>query len=425
MQVHVVSPGETLSSIALYYEISPGLLARGNGLTEPYRLVPGQSLLILRPTAAVTVRSGDSLYEIARRSGVSLRALLRMNPNLAAQAALYPGQTVVTALEDTPERSAELFGYAYPNVSPAVLAGILPYAGALMPFTYGFTADGALVGLDDAALIAQARTFGVRPFLHLSTLTEAGTFSSARAAALLENEAAQEALIASVLAQADARGYAGVDVDFEYLGAELAAAYAAFLGRLRNALHTQGLPLLAALAPKTARDQPGTLYEGHDYAAVARNTDAVLLMTYEWGYTYGPPMAVAPLPSVRRVVEFALTEMDASHIFLGFPNYGYDWTLPYTPGTTRARSLGNEEAVRLAADCGAEIRYDEASQTPWFPYTDSAGQAHEVWFEDVRSSRAKFALAAEYGLRGFGYWNFMRPFTANFCLLNALFRLDD
>ena len=147
--------------------------------------------------------------------------------------------------------------------------------------------------------------------------------------------------------------------------------------------------------------------------------------SYEWGYTYGPPMAVAPLPSVRRVVEFALTEMDASHIFLGFPNYGYDWTLPYTPGTTRARSLSNEEAVRLAADCGAEIRYDEASQTPWFPYTDSAGQAHEVWFEDVRSSRAKFALAAEYGLRGFGYWNFMRQFTANFCLLNALFRLDD
>ena len=145
MQVHVVSPRETLFSIALYYEVSPGLLARSNGLTEPYRLVPGQSLLILRPTAAVTVRPGDSLYEIARRSGVNLRALLRMNPNLAAQAALYPGQTVVTALEDTPERSAELFGYAYPNVSSAVLAGILPYAGALMPFTYGLPADGALV----------------------------------------------------------------------------------------------------------------------------------------------------------------------------------------------------------------------------------------------------------------------------------------
>ena len=46
-------------------------------------------------------------------------------------------------------------------------------------------------------------------------------------------------------------------------------------------------------------------------------------------------------------------------------------------------------------------------------------------FEDVRSSRAKFALAAEYGLRGFGYWNFMRPFTANFSLANAALRLPD
>ena len=135
-------------------------------------------------------------------------------------------------------------------------------------------------------------------------------------------------------------------------------------------------------------------------------------------------MAVAPLPSVRRVVEFALTEMDPGKIFLGFPNYGYDWTLPYAPGTTRARSLGNETAVQLAVEVGAEIRFDETAQTPWFSYTDADGRAHEVWFEDVRSSQAKFRLLPEYGLRGLGYWNFMRPFTANFALLNAAFRLE-
>ena len=81
--------------------------------------------------------------------------------------------------------------------------------------------------------------------------------------------------------------------------------------------------------------------------------------SYEWGYTYGPPMAVAPLPSVRRVVEFALTEMPPEKIFLGFPNYAYDWTLPYAPGTTRAQSIGNEAAVQLAVNVGAEIRFDE------------------------------------------------------------------
>ncbi len=144
-------------------------------------------------------------------------------------------------------------------------------------------------------------------------------------------------------------------------------------------------------------------------------------MTYEWGYTYGPPMAVAPVGAVRRVVEFALTQMDAAKILLGFPNYAYDWTLPFTAGATRAQSIGNEAAPLLAAQYGAEIQFDTQSQTPYFTYLDEAGQPHEVWFEDVRSAQAKFALLSEYGLLGLGYWNFMRPFTAGFSLQNYLF----
>ena len=69
-------------------------------------------------------------------------------------------------------------------------------------------------------------------------------------------------------------------MDFEYLPGELAAAYAAFLGRLRRLLEGQGLFLWTALAPKTSADQRGLLYEGHDYAAVAQASDGVLLMTY-------------------------------------------------------------------------------------------------------------------------------------------------
>ena len=424
MQIHVVSSGETLFSIARQYDVPAGILARYNGLAEPYRLAVGQSLLILRPTSLVTVRAGDTLSSLAQQNGQPVRSLLRLNPNLTQQTAIYPGQIVVTAIEDAPEREAVVFGYAYPYVSPSVLAGILPYAGGLAPFTYGFTEDGTLVPLDDTALLAQAAEIGTAGVMHLSTLTERGTFSAERAAALLENEAAQETLIANVVTDMAARGYQALDVDFEYLGAPLAAAYAAFLGKLRAAVNASGWPLLAALAPKTSREQAGTLYEGHDYAAVAANTDAVLLMTYEWGYTYGPPMAVAPVPSVRRVVEFALTEMPPEKIFLGFPNYAYDWTLPYAPGTTRAQSIGNEAAVQLAVNVGAEIRFDEQAETPWFAYTDGESRAHEVWFEDARSSLAKYRLVTEYGLCGIGYWNFMRPFTAGFALLNAVFRLE-
>ena len=232
-----------------------------------------------------------------------------------------------------------------------------------------------------------------------------------------------QTLAEAVLQKMQEKGYMGLDVDFEYLGRELAEAYAQFLSRLHGLLAPYGLPLIAALAPKTSADQPGTLYEGYDYAAVASACDAVLLMTYEWGYTYGPPMAVAPIGAVRRVVEFALTQMEPGKILLGFPNYAYDWTLPFTAGATRAQSIGNEAAPLLAAQYGAEIQFDEQAQTPYFTYLDEAGQPHEVWFEDARSALAKFGLLTEYGLLGLGYWNFMRPFAAGFSLQNYLFSI--
>jgi spore germination protein YaaH len=124
-----------------------------------------------------------------------------------------------------------------------------------------------------------AGEYGVRPFLHLSTLTAAGTFSAAQAAVVLRSEALQQTLAEAVLQKMQEKGYMGLDVDFEYLGRELAEAYAQFLSRLHGLLAPYGLPLIAALAPKTSADQPGTLYEGYDYAAVASACDAVLLMT--------------------------------------------------------------------------------------------------------------------------------------------------
>lgn len=424
VQIHVVSPGDTLYSVARRYGTQPGFLARQNGLYEPYRLAVGQALLILQVEESYTVRPGDTLYAIARETGVTVTELWRRNPNLAGQARLYPGQTLIVRQETARQRPVEAGGYAYPFVTDRVLEGILPYASWLAPFTYGITAAGGLVPLDDGALLAQAKSYGVRPVLHLSTITENGTFSAERASALLQSEAAQVRLCDAVIAKVQEKGYGGVDVDFEFLGAENAALYPQFLARLRRRVNELGMELTAALAPKTSAAQPGVLYEGHDYRAVGEAVDAVLLMTYEWGYSYGPPMAVAPLPSVRRVLDYAVTEISPAKILMGFPNYGYDWTLPYAAGGERALVIGNEYAPMLAAETGAEIRYDAPSETPYFHYTAQDGVTHEVWFEDPRSTLAKYALVTEYGFRGIGFWNDMRPFAAGMELLDHQFAIE-
>lgn len=140
----------------------------------------------------------------------------------------------------------------------------------------------------------------------------------------------------------------------------------------------------------------------------------------EWGYTYGPPMAVAPINQVRRVVEYAVTEIPAGKIDLGIPNYGYDWPLPYEKGVTKASTINNIQAVRIAVEHGAEIRFDSLAESPYFTYEEN-GVGHEVWFEDVRSLQAKFRLMEEYNLRGCGYWQIMQWFRANWLLLRDRF----
>lgn len=82
---------------------------------------------------------------------------------------------------DQPERPAEAGGYADPSVQESVLTGILPYRGYFAPFPHGITARGVLVVPGGARLVALSRRCGVRPMLHLSTLTEDSSFSSERA----------------------------------------------------------------------------------------------------------------------------------------------------------------------------------------------------------------------------------------------------
>ena len=136
-------------------------------------------------------------------------------------------------------------------------------------------------------------------------------------------------------------------------------------------------------------------------------------------------MAVAPLPNVRAVLDYAVTEIPPGQIYLGVPNYGYDWTLPFIQGESRARSISNQRAIQIAAEYGVAIQYDETAQSPFFHYTDRAGRVHEVWFEDARSLDAKLRLIAEYGFQGGGIWNLMRPFSQIWLLLDALYQIED
>ncbi len=378
MEIYVVKPGDSVDSIAALYGIMPSDIIYINQLLPPYPLAIGQALL-LPPEAGAPVS---------------------YRPSLVSN------------------------GYAYTYISQWVLEQTLPFLTSLSVFSYGFTTEGDLVfpPLDDNRLVQTALQYGVKPILTLTPLDASGQFNNNLITAVVRSQTATDNLLRQLLAVMEMKGYVGIDIDFEYIRAEDRDLFTAFVRAAADYFQPRGYSVSVALAPKTSANQRGLLYEGKDYGALGSIADYVLLMTYEWGYKYGPNMAVAPLNMVRRVVEYAVTEIPPDKIHLGIPNYGYDWPLPYVSGETAAVTIGNVEAVQIAIRNNAPILFDETAQSPYFRYTQN-NIDHEVWFEDVRSIQRKCDLVKEFGLQGMGYWQIMRWWRANWLLLEENFEI--
>ncbi len=285
MIFHVVRPGDTLTSIADAYGTTTQLLILNNGMPNPNNLAVGQCVVVAYPKITHTVLPGDTVNGIAVRYGVSSNAIYRNNPQLMSQSLLSVGQNLVISFEDAPLGNFETGGYAYPSIEEALLTESMPFMNRVMPFTYGFNPDATLVNLDDERILSAAISYGARPFMHLSTLTPEGVFSNSLAADFLNNRMMWQRLLDNILNVMNAKGYVGLDIDFEFLPAEDALKYAEFVTLARTTLNPLGYEVMVALAPKTSDNQPGLLYQGHDYAALGEAANFVLLMTYEWGYT--------------------------------------------------------------------------------------------------------------------------------------------
>jgi peptidoglycan lytic transglycosylase D len=99
VQFQVVRRGDSLWSIARHYRMSPRTLARMNGISVHHILRPGQKLRLYANVPIEhhgelrfqVVRTGDTLWSIARRHGMTVSTLLHLN-GMSRGAVLRPGQ---------------------------------------------------------------------------------------------------------------------------------------------------------------------------------------------------------------------------------------------------------------------------------------------------------------------------------------------
>lgn len=368
------------------------------------------------------VKRGDSLYSIARMFGTTTQILSYVN-QLSDPSRLSVGQALVIPGENSPTRQIEVNAYAYPNISTSALNEAMPYLTFLSPFSWHMDSAGGITPISDERMISSAYAGNTAPLLTLTNIGASGGFSSDIAHAIFTDKSAQDTLIQNMLSVLRSRRYYGVNMNIEYVYPFDRESYNGFLRRVSEELHSRGYYLISTVAPKESDEQYGILYEGHDYAAHGRYCDRVIIMTYEWGYTYSSPQAVSPVNRMRRVLDYAVTRIPAGKILMGFSNYGYNWRLPWRQGQA-ASVISNVAAQNLASANYSEVKFNSQAQAPYFNYTDPNGVRHEVWFEDARSVRARLRLVSEYGLAGISYWtvNFLN--RAGFAVLDSEYTVE-
>ncbi|HEY8365232.1 MAG TPA: glycoside hydrolase family 18 protein [Haloplasmataceae bacterium] len=425
MQIHVVQQGETLNSIARAYNTTASAIINANEINEPFTLTVGEALVIPIVGRFYVVQKGDTLYQIAQRFGLSYEALARIN-NISPNQVLNINQRLY--IPPLPKPSIETNAYVEPlgeKVSENLVSSTkqaAPYLTYLAPFSFQILRDGSLKRplLNDFPQIAQNNNVVL---MMVVTNLEEGQFNGELGRIILTNEELQDVLLENIVEVAKELNFRDIHFDMEFLPVETKDNYIRFLEKAKARLKAENFLMSVALAPKTSGEQTGQWYEAHDYERIGAIADFVVLMTYEWGYSGGPPRAVSPIDEVRKVVDYAITTMPSNKIMLGQNLYGYNWTLPYVPGGEYAAAISPKTATQLAREKQVPIQFDETSQAPFIEYIDEENREHIIWFEDARSIQAKFDLIKEYGLRGISYWKLGLAFPQNWLLLEDNFNI--
>lgn len=422
MTIHVVQEGDTISSIAQQYQIDEERLIIENNLEFPDNLAIGQTIVILKPLVTYTVKEGDTLADIALQQGVSFLSLLQNNPYLANREFIYPGETIVITYEADKYRDVETSGYVYPFISRDVLHKTLPYLTYVTVFNYQITTEGELVDIDDQEIIEITKSYGVVPVMMVSTFSQQGVGSAEVTSMVLNDVTLQDNLINNIVTTAKTKGYLGVNHTLYYINSQNVSQAESYVKKLGERLKQEGLAFIVTISPSVNIDRTEVFFDNIDFTTLSQYVDSILILSYQWGSSLGPPASSTPVNITEQVLNTIRNMIPEETLSLGFPVIGYDWKLPYVPGDSVANSISPEGAVSLAFEEGATIQFNEAAQAPYFFYFLDE-DFHNVWFKDARSIEALSKILLDYDIQRVSIWNIMTFFTQMWLVINNNFNI--
>ena len=226
-----------------------------------------------------------------------------------------------------------------------------------------------------------------------------GQWDSALIHQIITDPRIRAAHIQAIVDLVSGRPWAGIDIDYESLRTADRAAYSTFISELAAALHQAGKRLTLTVHAKTSEPGDWSGARAQDWKALGASADEVRVMAYDHSTEDSAPGPIAPPDWVSRVLQLAVAEIPRDKIILGVATYGYDW-----PSGEQGSDLQWADAEALARNHNVSMKWDTASQSPWFTYTGSLGRSHTVWYENALSMKYKLDLATQFRIAGVFIW---------------------
>ena len=254
-------------------------------------------------------------------------------------------------------------------------------------------------------------------------------------AGLLKNPTSRTQVVNVIMNLVRTNNYDGIDIDFEGFAfvdknttwTATAPLWTAFIKELSVALRAED-KLLSVSTPyvlNPADKQKG--YYVYAWAAIASSIDKLRIMTYDYSVAKVGP--IGPITWTERTVQYAISIMPASKVFVGVPGYGRDWVTAVAgvcPANVansvktgaKAATFVMRNALSLASTYGATPVYNEQFGEVTFTYqkvyngTTAGGLAtsctasRTAWYQDNRSWALRAALVNKYRIGGITAWTF-------------------
>jgi spore germination protein YaaH len=271
------------------------------------------------------------------------------------------------------------------------------------PWIYGLSLQGQIVAqaperaAETTAAMHRLRSLGIPLIPTIANITH-GHWAYPPVATMLRDPAAMSHHISDIVTLVNRENYAGIDIDYENLKTTDRDSFTTFVTHLGQALHAHHKILSVALFAKTTDAGDSQRNVAQDYAAIGTAVDETRLMAYDYHWASSPPGPVAPISWVRDVLAYAKTQIPPEKIVLGIPVAGYDWVDGHGAPVTW------QQCVQRTTTFNTPVHYDGRDEAPWFRYTDAQGRAHEVWFENADSTKAKLNAVKVSRIRGVYLW---------------------